>query len=91
VRSRNEVALDLQGEIARVDPALREAAGDEPQARLGGAPEHVAQLLVLAESPDRADAFRDRRAEELAHQCFLPLPAGGEHHEIVARQHVLEL
>jgi len=63
VRSRNEILLDLQGEIARVDPALREAAGDEPQARLRRAAEHVAQLLVVTESPDGSDALRHRIAE----------------------------
>src|SRR6266850_1781624 len=48
--------LDLQREILRVDATLGEAPGDEPQARLGGAREHVAQLLFIAESPDGADA-----------------------------------
>src|SRR5215831_5735178 len=47
--------LDLQREIPGVDAALGEAAGDEPQARLRGAREHVAQLLPLPESPDRTD------------------------------------
>src|SRR5436190_17537131 len=34
--------LDLQREMLRADAALREAAGDEPQARLTGARIHVA-------------------------------------------------
>src|SRR3978361_2378028 len=46
--------LDLQREIFRIDPALCQAAGDEPEAGLPGARVHVAQLLVLAESPDPA-------------------------------------
>src|SRR5258708_26099057 len=46
--------LDLQREIFRVDPALREASGDEPQAGLAGARIHVAQLLGLAQPPNRA-------------------------------------
>src|SRR5512145_899686 len=55
--------LDLQSQILGIDAALREAAGDEPQARLRRAREHVAQLLSFAEAPDRADARRDFRAE----------------------------
>jgi hypothetical protein len=35
--------------------------------------------------------LRDRRAEQLADQRFLAFPAGGEHHEVGARQHTLEL
>src|SRR4051794_18632910 len=62
--------LDLQRQISRVDPALRQAAGDEPEARLRGARVHVAQLLTLAESPDRADAVGDPLAEQLAHQML---------------------
>src|SRR5882757_2074497 len=46
--------LDLQRQIFRIDAALREAAGDEPQPRLAGARIHVAQLLAVAETPDRA-------------------------------------
>src|SRR5687768_9376038 len=37
---------DLQPEIFGVNPALRETAGDKPQAGLAGAHEHVAQLLL---------------------------------------------
>ena len=43
-------SLDLQREVLRVDARLGEAAGDEPQSRLPSAREHVAQLLVFAES-----------------------------------------
>jgi len=64
---------------------LREAAGDEPEAGLRRAPEHVAQLLVGAEAPDRADARRDGLAEQLADQRLLSLPAGREHHQVGAR------
>src|SRR5207237_6923891 len=75
-------SLDLQGKVFRVDARFGEAAGDEPQSRLRGAREHVAQLLAVAESPDRADARRDLIAEELAHQLLLALPAGGEDDQI---------
>src|SRR6476620_2822671 len=51
----------------------RQAAGDEPEARLRRAGVHVAQFLLLAESPDRADAFGDRIAEQFAHQMLLRL------------------
>src|SRR3954454_22699937 len=47
--------LDLQAEILGVDAALGETAGDEPEARLSGAHEHVAQFLAIAKTPDRAD------------------------------------
>src|SRR5437762_8577878 len=67
--------LDLQREVLRVDAALGEAPGDEPQARLGGAREHVAQLLLIAESPDGADASRDIVAEQLANQVLLSFVA----------------
>src|SRR5882672_6404439 len=42
--------LDLQREIFRVDAALRQAAGDEPEAGLAGARIHVAQLFIRAPS-----------------------------------------
>ena len=41
--------LDLQRQIFRIDAALRETAGDEPEAGLAGAGIHVAQLLLVAE------------------------------------------
>src|SRR3984957_5449660 len=71
--------LDLQCQIFRVDAALRQAAGDEPKARLAGARIHVAQFLALAEAPDRADARRDLFAEQSADQVFLRLAAGRPH------------
>jgi hypothetical protein len=55
--------LDLQREIFRVDAALGEAAGDEPKARLRGSREHVAQLLSVAESPNRTNAASNVVAE----------------------------
>src|SRR5437879_8272347 len=67
--------LDLQREVLRVDTALGETPGDEPQARLGGAREHVAQLLLIAESPDGADASRDLVDEQLAKQVILSFVA----------------
>src|SRR5437762_12694664 len=63
--------LDLQREVLRVDAALGEAPGDEPQARLGGAREHVAQLLLVAEPPDGTDASGNVVAEQLANQILL--------------------
>src|SRR5258705_13367251 len=62
--------LDLQREIFRVDTALREASGDEPQAGLAGARIHVAQLLGLAKPPDRADATRDLPPQPIPNQVF---------------------
>src|SRR6266702_6889444 len=74
--------LDLERKIFRIDPVLREAAGDEPQAWLPGARIHVAQLDAVAKAPGRADTVGDAVAEQLSHQIFLRLVAGGEHDEI---------
>src|SRR5712691_1231557 len=74
--------LDLQRQIFRVDTALREAAGDEPQAGLAGARIHVAQLLGLAKPPDRADASDDLLAEQFPNQFFLAFVSGREHDQI---------
>src|ERR1700681_2140851 len=74
--------LDLQRQIFRVDPALREASGDEPQAGLAGARVHVAQLLALAKSPDRADAIDDLLTEQFPNQFFLTFVSGREHDQI---------
>src|SRR5258708_36459932 len=74
--------LDLQRQIFRIDAALREAPGDEPEAGLAGARIHVAQFLLFAESPDRADAIDDLVAEQFAHQFFLSLVAGRQHDQI---------
>src|SRR3954469_2091216 len=86
--------LDLEREVLGVDPALREAAGDEPQARLRRALEHVAQLLPFAEAPDRADPGGDLGSEELFDEVLLAFPARGEHHQLGVfqqRTQVLEL
>src|SRR6185312_1193340 len=74
--------LDLQRQILRIDTALREAAGDEPQPGLWRAHVHVAQLLAVAKAPDRPDAVGDCIAEQLAYQEFLPLVAGGQYAQI---------
>ena len=74
--------LDLQREIFRVDAALGEAAGDEPEARLRGSREHVAQLLSVAESPNRTDAASNIIAEQFADQMLLPLVARGQHDQL---------
>jgi hypothetical protein len=44
-RAMRRGRLDLQREVARVDAALRQAAGGEPEARLLRRAPHVAQLL----------------------------------------------
>src|SRR5215510_11685097 len=74
--------LYLQAEILGVDAALGETAGDKPEARLGGAHEHVAQFLVIAETPDRANAVRDITAEQFANQMFLAFEAGRQDDQI---------
>src|SRR4051812_8177017 len=74
--------LDLQAKIFGVDAALGEAACDEPKAGLWRAAEHVAQLLVVAKAPDRADAGRDVLAKQLADQMLRALVAGRQHDQI---------
>src|SRR5262249_12705250 len=74
--------LYLQAEILRVDAALGETAGDKPETRLGRAHEHVAQLLVIAETPDRTNAVRDIIAEQFANQMFLAFEAGRQDDQI---------
>src|SRR5260370_17160021 len=71
--------LDLQRQMLRADPALRQAAGDEPQARLPGTRVHVAQFLLLAKAPDGADALFHGFAQHLSHPLFLPLLAAPDH------------
>src|SRR5262249_28015108 len=83
--------LDLQREVFRVDPALCKAAGDEPKSRLRRALEHVAQLLALAEPPDRADAGGNVGAEQSCDEGLLAFPPGGEHHQVGLFQQLLEL
>ena len=65
----------MQAEILRIDAALRETAGDKPEARLSGAGEHVAQLLFITESPDRANADGNIIAKQFANQIFLAFVA----------------
>src|SRR5262249_8811527 len=74
--------LDLQCELLRADPALREPACDEPETGLAGADIHVAQLLRLAKAPDRSDSSCDSLAEQLAHQLFLRAIAGRQHDKV---------
>src|ERR1041384_599612 len=83
--------LDLEREVLGVDPALREAAGDEPKPRLRRALEHVAQLLAFAEAPDRADAGGHAGAEEPRAEVLLAFPPRGEYHEVGLLQQLLEL
>ena len=61
---------------------MGKTAGDKPEARLGGAREHVAQLLVIAETPDRAKAGRNIIAEQFANQMFLAFEAGRQDDQI---------
>src|SRR5262249_25190903 len=65
-----------------VDAALREAACDEPKARLRGSREHVAQFLSIAESPNRADAAGNIIPEQFADQMLLPLVACRQHDQV---------
>ena len=74
--------LDLQAKIFRVDAALGEAACDEPKARLRCVREHVAQLLSVAESPDRAEAAGNIIAKQFADQMLLSLVACRQHDQI---------
>src|SRR5262249_59753963 len=75
-------SFDLQRKIFRVDAALGEAAGDKPKARLRGSREHVAQLLSVAESPNRTDAASYVVAEQFADQMLRPLVARGQHDQV---------
>src|SRR5690349_23991264 len=74
--------FDLEAEVFRVDTALREAAGDEPEAGLRRALEHVAQFLFIAKAPDRANPLGDRVAEQCSHHMVLTLVAGGQHDQV---------
>src|SRR6185295_14577067 len=73
--------LDLQRQIARENPALRQASGGEPESGLCGAPPHVAQLSALVESPDRPDALGDVVAEIQANGFLLVLVAGRQYQQ----------
>src|SRR5690348_15069301 len=75
-------SFDLQRQVSRIDAALRETPGNEPQTWLGGARVHVAQLLSLAETPDRADAFGHRVSEQFAHEILLALVPGCKHDQV---------
>src|ERR1700722_11120236 len=75
-------SLYLQPEISGINAALRETAGDKPEARLSGAGEHVAQLLFITESPDRANADRNIIAEQFPNQIFLTFVARRQNDQI---------
>src|SRR5262249_52721806 len=68
--------------IFRVDAALREAARDEPKARLRSSREHVTQFSSIAESPNRADAGGNIIPEQFADQMLLPLVACRQHDQV---------
>src|SRR4051812_26708181 len=74
--------LDLQRQILGVDAALRQAAGDEPQAFLWRTLVHVAELAVRADAPDWADALDHCLAERTTDQFHLRIVAGRENDEI---------
>src|SRR4029077_2395998 len=81
VREAQLQRLDLQRQVARENPALRQASGGEPEPGLCGAPPHVAQLSALVESPDRSDALGDLVAEIKANGFLLVLVAGRQHQQ----------
>jgi hypothetical protein len=72
----------LQAEILGINTALRETAGDKPEARLSGADEHVAQLLFITESPDRANVDGNVIAKQFANQIFLAFVARCQNDQI---------
>src|SRR6185437_14121241 len=84
--------VDLQRDVAAVDPALRERPAGEPQARMPGPGPHVAQLLgVVIKAPDPADALGHVSAEQRADQMVDALVAGGENDEVrLPRRAVLQ-
>jgi transposase len=61
---------------------LGQATGNEPQAFLGRALEHVVELTIRADAPDRADALRHRFAERAADELHLWIVAGRQNNEI---------
>src|SRR6185437_16719224 len=73
--------LDLQREIAREDPALREAPGREPQAWLRRAPPHVAQFAAVVITPHWSGPFGNRVAQIEPGGFLLVLVAGRQHQE----------
>src|SRR3984957_9005351 len=75
-------SLYLQPEISGINAALRETAGDKPEARLSGAGEHVAQLLFITESPDRANSKGNVITKQFANQIFLAFVARRQNNEI---------
>src|SRR5262249_49028349 len=70
------------GEVLRVDAALGETARDEPEARLRRTREHVAQLVIITEPPDRADARRHIVAEQFANEMLLALVSRRQNDEV---------
>ena len=74
--------LDLQSEVLRIDSALREAAGDEPEAGLAAAFPHIGELAIIGKTPDGAGALCNLVAEEEAHQILLAFIAGRYDEEV---------
>ncbi|NDG50505.1 MAG: SDR family oxidoreductase, partial [Rhodospirillales bacterium] len=87
--------LDLEGEILRVNPALRQATGDEPQTLLRRALEHVVQFAIRADAPDRPDAIQHGVADCTPDEFLLRIVAGrqddevGRHRRAIAQQRAL--
>src|SRR5947209_6695975 len=74
--------LDLQGQIFRVDAALGQTTGDEPQPLLRRALEHAVEFTIRADAPDRADALRHLLAERTADELDLRIVAGRQNNDI---------
>src|SRR5215470_8951940 len=75
-------SFDLQRQIARENPALRQAPGREPKPWLSRLPPHVAQLASLVEAPDRADAIGNFITEIKPHGILLVLVAGRQYQQL---------
>src|SRR6266550_4626991 len=57
--------IDLQGNVAAIDAALRKGSAGKPEARLSCPAPHVAKLLRrVVKTPDRSDTAGDGFAEQ---------------------------
>jgi hypothetical protein len=60
---------------------LGQTTGDEPQAFLRCALEHVVEFTIRADAPDRADALRHLLAERASDELHLRIVAGRQNNE----------
>src|ERR1700751_2183848 len=74
--------LDLQGQIFRVDAALRQTAGNEPEAPLRRPLVHVVELAIGADTPHRADALDHLLAKRAANKLDLRKVARRQHKNV---------